>query len=100
MTHIVQPGETLWSIASRYGVAPQAIMRANGITNPNAISVGQRLFIPVSPGQPGQPGPQPFPPFPPFGRDLERRVSRLEQEVNRLQNEVNRLDRRIDRLER
>lgn len=97
MTHIVQSGETLWSIASRYGVSPQAIMRANGITNPNAIFVGQRLFIPIGPGQPG---PQPFPPFPPVGRDLERRVNRLEQEVNRLQNEVNRLDRRIDRLER
>lgn len=46
--HVVKPGETLYSIARLYGVAPAAIARANGITNPNLIYVGQRLVIPVS----------------------------------------------------
>jgi LysM repeat protein len=44
--HIVQPGETLTSIAARYGVSPQAIMAANALQNPNRIVSGQRLIIP------------------------------------------------------
>ena len=44
--HIVQPGETLTAIAARYGVAPDAIMRANGLDNPNRIYTGQQLTIP------------------------------------------------------
>jgi LysM repeat protein len=41
----VQRGETLSSIARRYGTTWQAIARANGIQNPNEIYVGQRLKI-------------------------------------------------------
>lgn len=44
--HVVQPGETLTRIAARYGVTVQAIVRANGLVNPNFIWVGQRLVIP------------------------------------------------------
>jgi LysM repeat protein len=46
--HVVQWGETLALIASRYGVTTQAISAANGLTNPNLIYVGQRLIIPTS----------------------------------------------------
>jgi murein DD-endopeptidase MepM/ murein hydrolase activator NlpD len=44
----VQPGDSLLAIAERYGVTAQAIIDwgANGISNPNALSVGQSLFIP------------------------------------------------------
>ncbi|MFQ6102101.1 MAG: PA14 domain-containing protein [Anaerolineae bacterium] len=45
--HIVQRGETLYSIARRYGVSMRSIARANGIVNPNRIYVGQRLVIPT-----------------------------------------------------
>jgi len=45
--HIVQRGETMYSIARRYGVSMWTIARANGITNPNHIYVGQRLVIPT-----------------------------------------------------
>jgi LysM repeat protein len=45
-THRVQPGETLSSIAARYGVTTAALARANGLANPNMIYVGQRLIIP------------------------------------------------------
>ncbi|MDY6874594.1 MAG: PA14 domain-containing protein [Chloroflexota bacterium] len=48
--HVVQRGETLYSIARRYGVDMWTIARANNITNPNRIYVGQRLAIPT--GQP------------------------------------------------
>lgn len=44
--HVVQPGETLTSIAAQYGVSPQAIMQANDMENPNRIVSGQRLTIP------------------------------------------------------
>ncbi len=44
--HIVQPGETLYSIARRYGVDMWAVANANNIVNPNLIYVGQRLVIP------------------------------------------------------
>ena len=44
--HIVQPGQTLFSIARWYGVDVWALARANNIVNPNWIYVGQRLVIP------------------------------------------------------
>jgi LysM repeat protein len=44
--HIVQPGQTLFSIARWYGVDVWALARANNIVNPNRIYVGQRLVIP------------------------------------------------------
>lgn len=49
--HVVQAGDTLYSIARRYRVTVDAIAAANGIVNPNLIYVGQRLVIPTG-GQP------------------------------------------------
>ena len=46
--HIVQRGETLFSIAQRYGLTVDAITHANGIPDPRQIYVGQRLVIPSS----------------------------------------------------
>jgi len=48
--HVVRPGENLTQIAARYGSTVQAIVRANGIRNPNLIWVGQRLVIPTGGG--------------------------------------------------
>lgn len=45
--HVVAPGETLTSIAARYGVSVHALAAANGITDLNAIYVGQKLVIPA-----------------------------------------------------
>lgn len=102
LTHVVQPGENLYSIASRYGVSVQAVMRANGITDPNMIFVGTVLRIPISTTPPTPPGPGfPYPPAPPVpgGRPLERRVEALERQVNQLDRRVDRQDRRIENLE-
>ena len=44
--HIVQRGETLFSIARQYGLTADAITHANGIPDPRQIYVGQRLAIP------------------------------------------------------
>lgn len=48
--HIVQAGETLSSIAARYGTSYQILAQLNGISNPNVIHVGQRLQLPGSTG--------------------------------------------------
>ncbi len=42
----VAPGETLETIAHRHGVPVAVIMRANHISNPAAVHVGQHLVIP------------------------------------------------------
>jgi LysM repeat protein len=43
--HVVQRGETLYSIALRYGTSVSALVQANGLRNANFIYVGQRLVI-------------------------------------------------------
>lgn len=45
-THVVQPGENLFRIALKYGVAVEAIAVANDISNVNFIYPGQKLVIP------------------------------------------------------
>lgn len=45
-THVVQPGETLYSIAVRYNTTVQALVVANGLASPNLIYVGQVLNVP------------------------------------------------------
>lgn len=96
-TYTVQPGDTLWSIAARYGVTPAQILRANNLTDADFIYVGQVLRIP---GTGGQPFPIPTPgPFP-GGQQLAQRVTRLERQYDFLQREITRLDRRVDALER
>lgn len=45
--HRVNPGETLSWIALRYGSTLEAMVKANGLVNPNRIRVGQELIIPV-----------------------------------------------------
>lgn len=44
--HIIQSGESLTGIALLYGVTAQEIIDFNGISNPDAIYVGQQLIIP------------------------------------------------------
>ena len=44
--HVVQPGETLWSISMRYSTTPWKIAAANGIANINFIYAGHTLRIP------------------------------------------------------
>lgn len=46
--HVVQPGDTLYVIASRYGVSFESLILANGLPNPDILEVGQILVIPGS----------------------------------------------------
>ncbi len=45
LTHTVKRGDTLGSIARKYRVSQQTIMRDNGIRNANRLSIGQKLKI-------------------------------------------------------
>jgi murein DD-endopeptidase MepM/ murein hydrolase activator NlpD len=44
--HTLLPGETLWRISRSYGVAVEAVARANAIADVHRIAAGTRLFIP------------------------------------------------------
>lgn len=46
VTHIVQPGETLFGVAQTYGIDPNVLAQANNISNRNQLRVGQQLVIP------------------------------------------------------
>jgi LysM repeat protein len=44
--HVVQPGESLLSIALIYGVTVEELQEANELDNPDSIFIGQELIIP------------------------------------------------------
>ncbi|MBX7111526.1 MAG: LysM peptidoglycan-binding domain-containing protein [Dehalococcoidia bacterium] len=44
--YIVESGDTLWSIAQRFGTSVEALMQANGLSDASVLLVGQRLVLP------------------------------------------------------
>ncbi|MHB0857614.1 MAG: LysM peptidoglycan-binding domain-containing protein [Anaerolineae bacterium] len=46
LSHTVRWGESLLSIAHKYGVSANALVQANQLRNPNLVYAGQRLIIP------------------------------------------------------
>jgi putative chitinase len=103
LTYIVQPGDTLWSIAARFGVSAQAIASANQMFNPNVLVVGRQLYIPVSPSQGTLPGGTPAP----GGGNLEGRVADLEKNLSQVtaiidhhRQRMTALEKRVTTLER
>src|SRR5438093_2241896 len=44
--HAVGPGETLFSIAARYGITPQTLAYNNGVTDTAELRVGESLVVP------------------------------------------------------
>lgn len=44
-TYTVKSGDTLYSIASRYKTTVSRLVQVNNISNPNVLSVGQKLTI-------------------------------------------------------
>lgn len=50
ITHVVKPGESIYSIAQQYNASPQKIIRDNELQDPSNLVVGQTLVI-LSPSQ-------------------------------------------------
>jgi LysM repeat protein len=57
--YTVRPGDTLAKIAAATGTTVQALMRANGIKNPDLIYTGQRLALPGASAAPASPSAAP-----------------------------------------
>ncbi len=66
--YVIQPGDTLFRIATRFGVSLRALAFVNGIATPDVIYVGQPLKIPdgseVIPEETPSPTPEPTPDSP------------------------------------
>lgn len=50
ITYVIQPGDTLSGIASRYGTTVSALASLNKISNPNQIYAGNTIRVPESSG--------------------------------------------------
>ncbi|MBN2391810.1 MAG: LysM peptidoglycan-binding domain-containing protein, partial [Anaerolineae bacterium] len=61
--HVVQPDDTFYAIALLYDVSPEQLVRLNGLTDINMLSIGQELLI-SAPESPASPAAQstPLPP--------------------------------------
>src|SRR5437016_4247749 len=46
INYTIKAGDSLSAIAAQYGISTAALMAANGITNPNLLTVGQVIVIP------------------------------------------------------
>lgn len=86
MNYVVRSGDTLNSIASRFGVPVQELIRVNNIAYPYYIYVGQNLYIPIA----TTPAPT---------DNVDRRLDRLERRVDALRDDYTRISDRVDRLE-
>lgn len=66
-THVVRPGDTLWSIARRAGTTVEALAAANGLDDPDLIRAGDTLVLAAGrpsgdgPAEPAAAAPEPAP---------------------------------------
>jgi len=44
--YLVRPGDTIWSIAKQFKLAPSSLLKANGLQSSSILRVGQKLFVP------------------------------------------------------
>ena len=54
--HILEKGETLYSVARAYGIKPEALAEANSISDPSRLKAGIKLLIPDAPASATAPG--------------------------------------------
>ncbi len=78
--HRVEAGQTLYRIARTYGLSPETLAAANGISDARSVAVGQELVIPgawqpLAVPPPGAPIPPPPPP-PQAKREKKQEVLR------------------------
>ncbi|KAL3528686.1 hypothetical protein ACH5RR_008008 [Cinchona calisaya] len=56
MSYVMRDGDSVESLASRFGVSMDSIVTVNGLNNPDNVIVGQLYFIPLN-SVPGEPYP-------------------------------------------
>lgn len=56
-THVIESGESLYTIARKYNVTTDALVRANGLSSPDKIIVGQKITVPGAAKAPAQSAP-------------------------------------------
>jgi len=47
-THIVEKGETFWSLGRKYGVAPEVLAEANGLRISDILREGKTIRVPIN----------------------------------------------------
>jgi LysM repeat protein len=52
LTHVVQANENLYRIALNYNISVEALMQANGLTDPDLVMEGTTLIIPIGSSAP------------------------------------------------
>jgi spore germination protein YaaH len=50
MSYVMRDGDTVQSLASRFGVSMDSIEQVNGILNPDNVTVGGLYYIPLDSG--------------------------------------------------
>ncbi len=85
ITHVVQPGESPWSIAQLYGISDREVMAWNYLSPWDPIYAGQHLLIPVTPTATYAAPPTPTATLPtPTGRSMEPTLAVLPALESRL----------------
>lgn len=92
MNYVVRAGDTLNSIAARFGVPVQELIRVNNIAYPYYIYVGQTIYIPTATTPAPSTTPIPI-------SDFDRRLTRAEYRIDALRDDYTKLNDRVDRLE-
>lgn len=59
--YTIQAGDSLSAVADRFGTTLDAIVKANELSDPNVVYIGQRLIIPVRGNDEQNAAPQPTP---------------------------------------
>ncbi|KAH7651206.1 Non-specific serine/threonine protein kinase protein [Dioscorea alata] len=87
MSYVMEEGDTVESLSSRFGVSMDSIETANGMSDPNSIVVGDVYYIPLNsvPGQPylvnsgdsASPSPAPAPLFYDISGDTGKHSSKF-----------------------
>src|SRR5690606_15650562 len=82
-TYVVQPGDTLSSIAARYYTTIGTLAQLNNILNPNLIFIGQVLRVPSYGAPQVTPVPQ-YPQYPQYPQQPIRHVVQLGENLFRI----------------
>jgi spore germination protein len=45
--YVIQPGDTLWKLACRFGTTPEKLQRLNQLANPDRLVFGQAILLPT-----------------------------------------------------